>query len=73
MQWNERSHFFQARPIVSLAGKCQEETDRNVGTHQEETDRNVGNAHPYSSRWPEEEEVAVAVDAAASAADAVME
>jgi hypothetical protein len=50
MQRNERSHFYHRRLIVTLAGKRQEETDRNVGTRQEKTDRNVGNAHPYSSR-----------------------
>jgi hypothetical protein len=61
---------------VTLAGKRQEETDHNVSTHQEKTNRNIGNTHssyPYSSRWPEEEEVAVAVDAAVSVADAVAE
>jgi hypothetical protein len=59
-----------------LAGKHQEETNRNIDTHQEKTNRNVGNTHssyPYSSRWLEEEEVAVAVDVAASAADVVAE
>jgi hypothetical protein len=56
---------------VTLAGKHQEGTDRNVSTRQEKTDCNVGNEHPYSSRGPEEEEVAVVVDAAANAADAV--
>jgi hypothetical protein len=35
---------------MTLAGKRQDETDRNVGTRQEKTDRNIGNAHPYSSR-----------------------
>jgi hypothetical protein len=49
-QRNERSHFYHRRPIVTSAGKRQEETNRNVGTCQEKTDRNVGNAHPYSSR-----------------------
>jgi hypothetical protein len=61
---------------VTLAGKCQEETNRNVGSHQEKTNRNIGNtqsSYTYSSRWPEEEEVAVTVDAAASAADVVTE
>jgi hypothetical protein len=65
-----------SRLIVTLAGKHQEETNRNVSTCQEKTNRNVGNTHssyPYSSRWLKEEEVAVAVDAAASAADAVAE
>jgi hypothetical protein len=50
MQRNERSHFYHMRPIVTLAGKRRDETNRYVGTHQEKTDRNVGNAHPYSSR-----------------------
>jgi hypothetical protein len=49
-QRNERRHFYHRRPIVTSAGKCQEETDCNIGTCQEKTDRNVGNAHPYSSR-----------------------
>jgi flagellar biosynthesis/type III secretory pathway M-ring protein FliF/YscJ len=69
-QRNEQSHFYHRRPIVTLAGKRQEETNRNIDTHQEKTNRNVGNTHssyPYSSRWLEEEEVAVVVDAAASA------
>jgi hypothetical protein len=48
-QRKEQSHFYHRRPIVTSAGKRQEETDRNVGTRQEKTDRNVGNAHPYSS------------------------
>jgi hypothetical protein len=30
---------------VTLAGKCQDKTDCNVGTRQERTDHNVGNAH----------------------------
>jgi hypothetical protein len=54
-QRNERSHFYNTRPIVISAGKRRDETDRNVGTRQEKTDRNVGNAHPYSSQWPEED------------------
>jgi hypothetical protein len=49
-QRNEQSHFYHRRPIVTLAGKRQEETDRNISTRQEKTDHNVGNAHPYSSR-----------------------
>jgi hypothetical protein len=59
---------------VTSAGKRQEETDCNIGTHQEKTDHNVGNTHssyPYSSGWLEEEEVVVAVDAAANMADVV--
>jgi hypothetical protein len=54
---------------VSSAGKRQEKTNRNVGTRLEKTDHNIGNA----SQWPEEEEVPVVVDAAASMADAVVE
>jgi hypothetical protein len=50
MQQNEQSHFYHRRPIVTSAGKCRDETDRNIGTRQEKTDCNVGNAHPYSSR-----------------------
>jgi hypothetical protein len=73
MQQNEQSHFYHRRLIVTLAGKCQEETDHNIGTHQEKTDHNVGNTHPYSSRWPEEEEVAVAVDTVECMADMVVE
>jgi hypothetical protein len=75
-QRNQQSHFYHRRPIVTSAGKCQEETDCNVGKCQEKTDRNIGNTHssyPYSSRWLEEEEVAVTVDAVASTADAVVE
>jgi hypothetical protein len=52
MQQNERSHFYHRRPIVTLAGKRQDKTDRNIGTRQEKTDRNIGIAHssyPYSS------------------------
>jgi hypothetical protein len=49
-QQNEQSHFYHRIPIVTSAGKCQEETDRNVGTSQGKTDHNVGNAHPYSSQ-----------------------
>jgi hypothetical protein len=73
-QRNEQSHFYHRRPIVTSAGKCQEETNRNIGTCQEKADRDVGNTHssyPYSSRWLEEEEVEVTVDAAANAADTV--
>jgi hypothetical protein len=75
-QCNQQSHFYHRRLIVTSAGKRQEETDRNVSKCQEKTDRNIGNTHssyPYSSRWLEEEEVAVVVDAVASAADAVVE
>jgi hypothetical protein len=50
MQRNELSHFYHRKPIVTSAGKHQEETDRNIGTRQEKTDRNIGNTHPYSSR-----------------------
>jgi hypothetical protein len=61
---------------VTSAGKLQEETNHNVGTRQEKTDHNVSNTHssyPYSSRWLEEEEVAVAVDTEVSVADTVAE
>jgi hypothetical protein len=50
MQRNEQSHFYHRRPIVTLAGKRQDEINRNVGTRQEKTNHNVGNAHPLSSR-----------------------
>ncbi len=63
--------FYHRRPIVASAGKHQEKTDCNISTHQEKTNRNVGN--PYSSWWPEEEEVAVTVDVAASMVDMVTE
>jgi hypothetical protein len=72
MQQNEQSHFYHRRPIVTLAGKHQEKTNHNVGTRKEKTDHNVSNAHPCSSWWQEEEEVAVAVDAVASTADTVV-
>jgi hypothetical protein len=48
-QRNEQSHFYHRRPIVTSAGKHQEETNCNVGTRQGKTDQNVSNAHPYSS------------------------
>jgi hypothetical protein len=50
MQQKEHSHFYHRRPIVTSAGKRQDETDRNIGTHQEKTNLNISNAHPYSSR-----------------------
>jgi hypothetical protein len=68
--------FYHRRPIVSSAGKHPEKTDRNVGTRQEKTNHNIGNAYssyPYWSRWPEEEEVPVTADVAASTADVVAE
>jgi hypothetical protein len=43
MQQNEQS-FLPLRPIVTSAGKRQEETDRNISTRQEKTNRNIGNA-----------------------------
>jgi hypothetical protein len=73
-QRNEQNHFYHKRLIVTSAGKHQEETDCNISTHQENNDHNVGNTHssyPYSSRWLEEEEVAVVEDAAVNVADAV--
>jgi hypothetical protein len=47
-----------------------------LATPPEKTDRNIGNPHssyPYSSWWPEEEEVSVTVDMAASMVDVVVE
>ena len=63
--------FYHRRPIVVSTVKHQEKTNCNIGTCQEKTNCNVGNADPYSSQRPEEEEVAVTVDAAASMADMV--